>query len=268
VRIVRVLNREEHFQPSVLCFRRIQGITCRELALRLQDAARQAPEHAAPLEELLGTLGFQALHALAEFRRFAGETARIRSHLKKYPWSQKLGSAITECGRFVTRDRKIVSNSVSDAELLGRELLKGSFTPFRDATLKNRIVKCEENSLVPSTIHSWTSSTDPTHSFRWLRENTFDIDFESGLDSVNEWDDVLHVLCDPALWLLDFSQGSLGLPDVFRRWWHTPETEEAFDLIWKTLLAETPLEPSSKHRYKGSRNTTRTCLFFKKSASA
>ena len=68
---------------------------------------------------------------------------------------------------------------------------------------------------------------------------TFDIDFESGLSSVNEWDDVLHVLCDPALSLLDFSQGSLGLPGVLERWWHAPKNGEGFDLIWKTLLART-----------------------------
>jgi len=237
VRIARVLDRKEHDQPSVLCFHRIDGITCRNLALRVREVALENPKELTLCQEILGILGMQALHALAEFRNVAREDRKLQSRLRKYPWSEKLQKAVAETALYVSRQRPLIAKCISDVSDLGREISQDVDTPFRDATLKNRVVKFGNTDTSSRMIHDWITDTDPSHVYEWLRLNTFDIDFESGLTLVNKWDDVLHIICDSTMGLLDFSHKSLDLLGAVGRWWSVPQEGRDVDLIWKTLLA-------------------------------
>src|SRR6185437_2378377 len=122
VAIAGTLECEQKSQRPLLRLRRVEGITCRELACRVQEAARTSLGHDEIYGEVLGAIGFQALQALMEFRAQGSQVSDIRRHLRKYAWPSKLKAAIYECARFITKDRNRVSGCLADIELLGRDL--------------------------------------------------------------------------------------------------------------------------------------------------
>jgi len=224
--------------PRVLCraplvMERIQGISLFEVA-SAANVAGQVPEQTQAAAHLLGELLSDSLGSLTEFRQLA-HTVLPPKLRKKYPYGQKVESALDEVKSFVgPLSSAALVQAIDDARALGEDLEAKATVPFRDAHLKNRIWVTNE------AIHELIGrllTLDQAHIQAEVCSRIMDIDFETSGYNVTEWDDVVH--------LLFFEKSGTGpfveqaAVPAYEMWWGPIQDESA---LWCTTLARSTRE--------------------------
>jgi hypothetical protein len=223
-----------------LRLRHTEGMTAERLAFEVQRLARERPALRDRLRVLISAVVGQALQALREFRQVRAAFVRagpLSPGERAYPWPQKLERALTEAGRFVTKDGALLAAARAEALRLAEQLQEQAACPFRDAHLKNRLVAIDPRWVEDDwrLFGAWLETADDGVIDRWLRANTHDIDFETGNLLVTEWDDPLHVLCSPNLGFEGPQMGADGFP-LLAQWWDRPKDARQQRSLQETLL--------------------------------
>ncbi|MFH0774651.1 MAG: toll/interleukin-1 receptor domain-containing protein [bacterium] len=180
----------ENLRGKGLRIQRIQGHTLFDVMSELSASQRRGAEHNDAVSRVATVLLRDSYDALIEFRTMAD---RVFPPRKSYPYATKLRAALSEVRPYFPRiDSTTWEASLVDTLELGRELEAESHVPFRDAHLKNRIwqTSATEKKLVADLL---TMSTDEIVAM--IKMSVRDIDFETAIDAVTEWDDLFHLLC-------------------------------------------------------------------------
>ncbi len=251
LKFARSKQRTQPWRGQTNCLRRVDGVLASDMLWHVQLIGTRYPELSPQLEMFSGSIIYQAFQALREFRNTARRVKHLRDGMRPYPWGQKLESAISEAGKFVLENQREFTACKTEARRLGQRLESYASQPFRDAHLKNRIIAMDSNMLVGdySGLREWFQTTSPEEAFGRLRNATFDIDFETCIWKVSEWDDPLHIL-----WSNGIDHSSLAdqkhVSDLFRLWWVQPQSSEDYDTIWTTLFCRSLREYCRRIWYK------------------
>lgn len=131
-----------------------------------------------------------SLNALKEFRTI-DSNKDFSINAKKYPYDYHLIDAFDEIifllSQYSSDDLIKVR---SELKSLGRFLKQNTKYKFRDAQLKNRLLKTEKNEeeLLKEIIDSDVKLLKNRY-----KKNILDIDFETAIFEVTEWDDICHI---------------------------------------------------------------------------
>lgn len=241
IKLKKECKRNEPFISKNISIPFVEGITATKLLFYLQKSMINEPKSQSKLEILASALVYQAFEALEEFRE-AGKIKIIAKKLRPYPWEKKLEAAFLEAGRFIPIDNQLRDNCRKDIRKLGKDLQKEirisqKSAPFRDAHLKNRLIKINNISLYgeEKAFTEWVKRIDSESIFSYLIDNTVDIDFETALYKVTEHDDPLHILFSQDLGLKQVSRVKKRDFDILQEWW--PDFNPKDKIMWKTLLA-------------------------------
>jgi|GEM_PF-5886384 len=225
---------EDSYRSRIL---KINGVLASEFLWHAQQAFIHNSDLNNDLEQMVGSIVSQAFSALNEFRNIGKKESKSNEKMVPYPWEKNIHDALSEAGRFLHLTQQELSECSTEllkiADKSGRQ-------PFRDAHLKNRIIRFDKNILSNNyeNFHTFFEKIKENNQtiYDWLKKNTYDIDFETGCWFVSEWDDVFHILWSNSLgWNLS---GKLE-KDVFefvKKWYRVPESEEDKEDFWSTLL--------------------------------
>lgn len=237
VKLAQRLTRTEPWHGTTLGIHKVEGVSASELLWHIQKIGNKLPELIPKLEILAGYIVFQAFIALTEFREVGKTTNQLKSEMVSYPWEKNLKEALSEAGRFLTDNLQGLSECIEEASKLGRDLEKFATEPFRDSHLKNRMIKIDMKYLTNDykDFYEFFNEIKEEDIFNWLKENTYDIDFETGFWLVSKWDDPLHILWSNSLGInqADKLKGGFGL---LEKWWSPPESDSDENVLWMTLL--------------------------------
>jgi hypothetical protein len=239
VRLDRRVQRTSPWKGQTLRLRRVNGMMASDLLWRLQRLAETVPELRPKLETVAGALTYQAFQALREFREAAAGEPAPTPALRPYPWEAKLVDALREAGRFIHDSQRDLAGCIEDGRTLGRALVKQAKQPFRDAHLKNRLIVLDPDAPVEEGLAAlvrWLPKAEPHAIFERLRQSTYDIDFETCLWTVTEWDDPLHILWSLPL-PLSGRKTAQDSSRLFKPWWPVPAGALEQLNMWQTLLA-------------------------------
>jgi len=262
LKLVRAKQRTKPWKGQTLCLRRIDGVLATDMLWHIQIIGAQYPELGPQLALFSGSIIYQAFQALREFRNAAKQVKRLRAGLLPYPWGQKLEKAICEAGRFVIENQREFSECRAEARQLGQRLESYASQPFRDAHLKNRIIAIDSNLLTGDyrILREWLQSTDPEGVYARLQRATYDIDFETCIWKVSEWDDPIHIWWSNGL-ERSYPTGPENASDLFHRWWTPPSSIADNETMWMTLFCRSLREYCRRVWYKNVMPWTYQCRY-------
>ncbi len=231
VRLAGVVPAEDQGTVPALRFRRHEGISAAELLWRVQEIGRVRAELVPKLEVLSGLVLWQAAQALKEFQ----EIGRSWS-TSAYPWPDQLRKALLETQEYLATKPGDIDACLSELDGFGRYVEEIATEPFRDAHLKNRLIALPG---LPQTndeqFCNWIRSASEGEMNECLRQATCDIDFETGLMRVSEWDDKLHILWSSNIGIDQPAELREGAGPV-EAWWADSIDEPIGQSFWATLL--------------------------------
>jgi hypothetical protein len=262
LKLARSKQRTRPWKGQTMCLRRVDGMLATDMLWQIQLIGAQYPELRSQLETFSGAIIYQAFQALREFRNAAKRVKHLRDGLRPYPWGQKLEKAIFEAGKFVFENQRDFSSCRTEARRLGQRLESFASHPFRDAHLKNRIIAIDASALTGdyNVLREWLQTTSPEEVFERLKRATFDIDFETCMWKVSEWDDPLHILWSTGLDHSNLTERG-HVSDLFRPWWTQPQSSEDYDAMWMTLFCRSLREFCRRLWYKHIMPRTYQCRY-------
>lgn len=189
---------------------------------------------------ILGLFLDHSLKALDEFRVISKITI---PEFEVYPYSENLILALNEVRPYLGALSGINWDKLmDDSKELGKSLEGLSCVRFRDAHMKNRLFKENNNNLI-SYLGSETHEN--------LLQRIYDIDFESAHYTVTKWDDIIHILLFENMGLISLNHhelesnkslntqylNNIGLEIVktIENWIGLINNEERM-VFWETLL--------------------------------
>lgn len=216
--------------------RSVPGVTAHQLLLAVQQCAARSAETMGCAEYVVSAVARQAFDALREFRSLwtteGTSTAALPLCAKPYPWRAKLRDAVTEALPLLVRDRVCIGGCLEEIDGLTERIELHLGTPFRDAQLKNRLIKLDDAAL--EDVQGWVVKTllamPEADVDKWLQEHTWDIDFETGCYLVTEWDDPLHILWADGLGYSSDTIASAG-EDLLKAWLGIEDDQPGVRLI-------------------------------------
>ena len=184
-----------------------------------------------------------SLNALHEFRSISSNKA-INIKSNKYPYDIQLINALNEIGFLLNQ----YSNSEllkvkSEFKSLGRYLKQHANCKFRDAQFKNRLLKTQRNE---DELQKAIIDEEVDVLKRTFKDKIFDIDFETTIYNVTEWDDICHIFLfeNTGILKVDLNINSEEIEkqgDVFiiniSQLCNVKINESQKILLWKTVLA-------------------------------
>lgn len=186
----RIRGPLENLRGKGLRIQKIQGSTIFDVLAEVNKLYEDSAENRETISRVARGLLDTSCKALDEFRTIAD---RIFPTRKTYPYVAKLRTALSEVRPFFPQiDSVTWEASMVDALELGRELEAESQVPFRDAHLKNRFWQTDK-SLEELPDELIAMSEDELAGK--MKSCVWDIDFETAMDAVTEWDDLFHILC-------------------------------------------------------------------------
>lgn len=221
----------------------VVGITAEQLMYEIQRFAASNPRYVLHLSVLAHAVFEQSFAALREFRATwerLGNGRRLVARIRTYPWRDQLRMAMSEAGRFATRDPGLLSRVAPELEEIGEHLEAEARVPFRDAHLKNRLVEFSAGDFDGggAGFANWLESHPPETIAAWLRAHSHDIDFETTRFLVGEAEDPLHILISPNLGWKPASLLANGCARI-RNWWpHKGDTHSMMVALLGRSLRE------------------------------
>ncbi len=237
VRLDRQYWIDTPWKGQVSCIRRVDGVMASDLLRHIQGIGIEHHALIPKLEIVSGSIIRQAFLALSEFRDVGRRVRCLKKELRTYPWARQLDNALLEAGRFVIESQRELSQCRNEARKLGMALEAYATEPFRDAHLKNRIIKIDRNFLGGDgkVVQEWLEEAEPIDIFRKLQELTYDIDFETCFWRVSEWDDPMHILWTSHLGLNNAAELANKF-SLLTTWWKPPSSPTDETVLWMTLL--------------------------------
>lgn len=179
----------ENVRGSGLRIQKIPGPTLFDVMSKLDKLNSRGIVPDEKASKITRILLENSYNALLEFRKIADSVFFPR---KPYPYAMKLRAALSEVRPYLPRiDSSTWEASLLDADELGRELEAESKVPFRDAHMKNRL--WESNTTREKFVNDFLKMPTDELSEN-AKINIRDIDFETAIDNVTEWDDLFHLL--------------------------------------------------------------------------
>lgn len=219
------------FAPAIR-YRQVAGMPATDLLFQLQRIGRRSPELVAKLEVFAGTILWQAWQALQEFRDLGQRW--LRRLMRPYPWPEQIRQALLETRDLLALDRAEFEACVQQAEAVGERLVTAACQPFRDAHLKNRLIANPMLEAGYDRFCDWIAGAGDDAIEEWLKLSTYDIDFETGLWLVSDWDDPLHIFWSSNIGIDQVAELERG-PSPYKPW-PQPRGAEAGTTFWATLL--------------------------------
>jgi hypothetical protein len=232
--------------PSSVCISKIDGITGDEFLYHIQIMAQSKKDLIPKLQFLISEILHQSFSALVEFQKEGIKKFDLK--IKPYPWEKKLHDALGEAGRYITDDKEVIHSCKAELSHLSAHFDNKLIMPFRDAHIKNRMIKIDNAWLTNdyNILSDFLASHEDTEIARWLKENTWDIDFETGLSKVTVWDDPMHIfyferfgvpmdkLCTDFFSMVKHRYNKLDIKEFFKKDLTEHLTDE---MMWTTLLS-------------------------------
>jgi hypothetical protein len=227
-----------------ICFEYIPGYTWFEVIGKIDERFNEFSKKDQDKFKLLqGFLLTQSIGALYEFRRIV-EHCGIDKILLVYPYREKLIEAINETESLIKNFNDIhLEELKEDITNLSSFLSKNADTVFRDAHIKNRMLRSQEENII-GTIN-WIVECPDENLEELISAHTLDIDFETSKYKVTKWDDICHILLFDCSGVLSMdvdtnftdtiderNQFTKLLNDIF----HISLTTEDVNLFWQTIL--------------------------------
>ena len=231
---------------AALPMERIDGPTLFEVVAEIQRRGEGEDEATKEhLGRVLGLILSQAISALKEFREHA-TSVQERLGASHYPYRDRLVEAIssTSVSLGVVLQRE-VNEAVDAADSLGRELERHATVSFRDAHLKNRLLKVRGQSAEQVVAELATMTIPQAEAF--LLRYSYDIDFETAAHLVTPWDDVAHALFFEKTGLSPIRFKDVDVTQAIREW--VGEEVESEDILWKTIFARATREACRRFWY-------------------
>lgn len=243
-RLSRMCEENFKWRGKALRMEKIVGTSLFEIFSaihKLASCGTEQYEKNAP--KVLGFFIYHSLHALQEFRDIS-ENILPRNSYEIYPYSLQLVSALKQISAFLGVISPANLNDVlNEAQSLGRVLEKEARFPFRDAHLKNRLLKWEKKDVPPDKSPESLICLDEENFQKTVEDHLYDIDFETAYNKVTEWDDIAHILLFENIGLIEMdfknedmlTQGKRVIATV-KRWTGLDMKETDKDVFWKTVL--------------------------------
>lgn len=185
----------EPFEGTMLQLNFIEGITGDRFLWNTQKIATMCPTLSDKVQLFMKSIIEQSVYSLKEFQVIGQKKLINNTDIQKYPWEQKLTEAIFEAGSIIKIDPDILLGCKDEIKNLSSRLEKNSTVFFRDAHLKNRMISVDKKYLDNdcSNLIDFIRDIKKDEIYTWLKEHTFDIDFETGFYKVTPWDDLFHI---------------------------------------------------------------------------
>ena len=220
----------------------ITGSSLFNVVTALHKIAQEHPQiYSRKAAFIIGIVVKNCLSALHEFRKIAFQVNKGH-YTEKYPYGTNLTKAINEIKNFIpTLSASNFELIDCEARELGKTLEQNARIFFRDAHLKNRVLRHSSESNESFAFSILSMNVSEIEGI--FEKNIYDVDFESAYQKVTEWDDIIHILffantgnisfCD------DLTNTELGkqIINILEYWTDKRLTEIDRDIFWKTVLA-------------------------------
>lgn len=199
------LHGEESFPwlKKVLCMERVQGCSMFELFYKFHEISNLDHEKKQAIEKILGYLFVHSFGALNEFRTLIANDKTFRMHENKpYDYAGKIRSGLLEISPYLIGIRKdSIEGALEDCALIGQVAYNQETAIFRDAHLKNRLIRYDgsinetndTSDKIASSLAEELLDLDGDQIKEYLDGKIYDIDFEGAILKVSIWDDIAHL---------------------------------------------------------------------------
>jgi len=240
LKLYRQPFKEYDWIGKAICLQHIHGITYFQLATKLHQFDEKDEKRSEKILFILGLTVHNTLQALYKFR----ELIENRMELKCYPYAEKLKNAFEETKPFFNFNGNHWDGIQTDIEKLTNKLQNNCTSPFRDAHLKNRLLKTDADSL--DSFLQTLFEMGEEEIIAYFNKHSFDFDFETTHNSVTEWDDICHVLFFENIGIFEISSvqdnsidlnrlGALYI-DMIQKIIDYNFSQDDIRLFWETLL--------------------------------
>jgi hypothetical protein len=229
------------WRGKALEMEKIEGYSLFELFNRFHAIYKEIDQRKS--EKILGQLIYHSLKALQDFRNICEnelEDQLIRLRCDVYPYSNKLVSALEEVKPYLGSLSGLDWDElIEESKKLGKNLEKRSYVPFRDAQLKNRIIRCSsEKNDIADVVNDLMDIEEDSELYKNIEDYGFkiyDVDFESSYHKVTAWDDIIHILLFENIGLNPMDNENLDVIKMMEKW-TGEDLGDSKEILWQTLL--------------------------------
>jgi hypothetical protein len=232
------------WRGKALRMERIPGISLFELFSAIHRSFPNYDENRKlKASKIMGFFLSHSLRALYEFYN-TSKKVLLKNEYQTYPYTQQLTSALENISAYLSILSPLpLKGAANEVESLGKLLESASDKPFRDAHLKNRLLRWEPGNTTPEIVTETLLDMDWDYFQGFIHDKIYDIDFETAYLKVSPWDDIAHILLFENIGLVDINiqnhnpvyqgEDSIALTE---QWTGMQMDETSKDLFWKTLL--------------------------------